>query len=91
MPISKLTTAVLANLVSKQTGPTLSAETCRLVLDAMDDVIDRALQAGYEVEIGSLGYLSLKDPKQTTPPRGTVNRGKRVTFREKDSNRHRWK
>lgn len=80
---------MLAELVAKRMS--LNATVSRQVLDTLDDVIDKALQAGYEVEIGSFGYLGLRDPVQTKPPRGEVTRGKRVAFREKDANRHRYK
>lgn len=89
MPTSKLVTATAAELISKEAG--VPVAVVRKVLDTLDAVTERALLAGLEVEVGSMGYLSLKDPVKNKPPVGEVNRGKRVAFREKDANRHRFK
>lgn len=89
MPSSKLTTALAAELIAERVN--LPKKVVRLVLDAFDELADRALQGGHEVEIGSLGYLGLREPKQVAPPKGAITRGKRAAFREKDANRHRWK
>jgi nucleoid DNA-binding protein len=89
MPTTKLVTATAAQLIATEQG--LDTKLVRGVLDAFDRLAERAMLQGNEVEVGSFGYLSLKDPIHNTPPRGEVNRGKRVVFREKDANRHRWK
>jgi nucleoid DNA-binding protein len=84
-----MTTAMLAELVARR----LSMKTAdvRKVLDDLDFVMDMGLQAGHEIEVGSLGYLSLREPVKTKPPKGEVTRGRRVAFREKSANRDRWK
>jgi nucleoid DNA-binding protein len=89
MPTPKLVTATAAELIAQELG--MKTKDVREVLDAFDRVADRALVSGAEVEVGSFGYLSLREPVNTKPPRGEVTRGKRVAFREKDANRHRWK
>lgn len=89
MPVPKLTTQQLAEIVAEEDGE-VTAQELRKLLAAVDRVVSRALAKGYEVEIGSLGYVSLKEPVQTKPPRGEVRRGKRVSFRERPANRFRW-
>lgn len=84
----KLTKALLAEIIGKELST--HKDTVLLVLEKLDEVSARALAEGYEVEVGTLGYLSLRDPVKATPPQGEVRRGKRVAFREKDANRFRW-
>lgn len=90
MPAPKAITATLAQAIAHNLG--LKESEVRRVLDELDAVVERALVQGYEVEVGSLGYVFLRDPeKRPTKLLGEVVRGKRVAFREKNANRHRWK
>jgi hypothetical protein len=89
--ITKLARLPLAQAIATESK--LPLDTVKAVLEAFDSVADKALQLGAEVEVGSFGYLSLREPKNTKPAIGSggVIRGKRVAFRERDGNRFRWK
>jgi nucleoid DNA-binding protein len=90
MSARKVVTATLAQAIASNLG--LKDAVVRRVLDELDVVVERALVQGYEVEVGTLGYLFLRDPEnRPTKLLGEVVRGRRVAFREKDANRHRWK
>jgi hypothetical protein len=89
VPTSKLTTATAVELIAPKVG--LPAQQVRQVLDLFEYFATQAMIDGHEVELGDFGYLRLAEPKRVSPLRGEVTRGKRVAFREKDANRHRFK
>lgn len=89
MPAPKIVTRTLAEVIASNLS--MKVDEVRKVLGELDRVTEQALVKGNEVEVGSYGYLSLRDPVKVKPIVGEIVRGKRVAFREKNANRHRWK